>query len=162
MREFIHSEAIRAPQDERLPGEDPPAASRPLSRRTRILPRIVVLMVLSGLVLGCTEPAAVSQGPLVDAEEARPYTGETSLEERIALADVVARVSLQSVSSGVTTAYFAEDAPEHPTYVGHLDFNFRVLEYLKGSGGNELTAVVLVPGDPAGRSSTRGRGWRPR
>ena len=85
MREFIHSEAIRAPQDERLPGEDLPAASRPLSRRTRILPRIVVLMVLSGLVLSCTEPAAVSQGPLFDTAEARPYTGETSLEERIAL-----------------------------------------------------------------------------
>ena len=107
-------------------------------------------MVLSGLVLGCTEPAAVSQEPLGDKEEARPYTGETSLEERIALADVVARVSLQSVSSGVTTAYFVDEVPEHPSYVGHLDFNFRVLEYLKGSGGNELTAVVLVPSDPAG------------
>ena len=107
-------------------------------------------MVLSGLVLGCTEPAAVSQGPLVDTEDARPYTGETSLEERIALADVVARVSLQSVSSGVTTVYFNEEAPDHATYAGHLDFNLRVLEYLKGSGGNELTAVVLVPRNPAG------------
>ena len=107
-------------------------------------------MVLSGLVLGCTKPAAVSQAPLVDIEDARPYTGETSLEERIALADVVARVSLQSVSSGVTTAYFNEEAPDHATYAGHLDFNLRVLEYLKGSGGNELTAVVLVPRNPAG------------
>ena len=63
---------------------------------------------------------------------------------------MIARVSLQSVSSGVTTAYFNGEAPDHATYVGHLDFNFRVLEYLKGSRGNELTAVVLVPHDPAG------------
>ena len=124
--------------------------SRALNRMAHCLPRVVLLMVLSGLVLGCTSPPTVSQEPLVDTEEARPYTGEMSLEERIALADVVARVSLQAISSGVTTAYLDEEAPERASYIGHLDFNFRVLEYLKGSGGDELTAVVLVPGNPAG------------
>ena len=120
-----------------------------LSRRTPTLLRIVVLMVLSSLVFGCTGPTTVSQEPIVDTEEARP-TGETSLEERIALSDVVARVSLQSTASGVTTAYLDEEAPEDATYVGHLDFTFRVLEYLQGSGGSEITAVVLVAPNPAG------------
>ena len=53
---------------------------------------------------------------------------------------------LLSVSSGVTTAYFTESVPKHASYVGHLDFRFRVLDYLKGTGPNEITAVVVVSG----------------
>ena len=66
---------------------------------------------------------------------ARLQTGPTSLEERILLSDVVARVRLSSAEGravGGTNGYTAV-----------VEFRFRVLEYLKGSGGGEVVAVVV-------------------
>ena len=63
------------------------------------------------------------------------YDGPTSIEERIVRADVVARVRLISVDGGVVVE------PED-NYFGALEFRFRVLEYLKGSGSSKIVAVT--------------------
>ncbi len=65
-----------------------------------------------------------------------------SLKERILEADVVARVRLLSSSGdGNSKAYFSPNEIIMAPSVA-LDFRFRVLEYLKGEGANELVAVV--------------------
>ena len=72
------------------------------------------------------------------------YTGQSSLEERIAGSDVVARVKLVSVAQVVEKLSGYEPMePTRTSYVNALEFKFEVLEYLKGSGGSELTAVAL-------------------
>ena len=65
------------------------------------------------------------------------YFGPTSLEERIFASPVIARVRLDSVTST------AESGPTFRgmKYLALLEFNFSVLEYLKGSGANEIVAV---------------------
>ena len=73
-----------------------------------------------------------------------PNFGEKSLDDRIFEAAVVARVTLRSVTSGVTTFYANEKDTTETTYVGHIDFNFNVVEYLKGSGSNQIVGVVMV------------------
>ena len=70
------------------------------------------------------------------------YDGHTSLEERMVRSDVVARVKLVSV------AQVGEEAADWPSegetsYISALEFRFKVLEYLKGSGGSELVAVAV-------------------
>ena len=80
----------------------------------------------------------------------RDYYGPSSLEERIAEADVIAKVKLCSVSSGVD---LHDDGGTGDTaYVITLEYRFAVLEYLKGSGGSELVAVAY---DPTRRYETR-------
>ena len=68
------------------------------------------------------------------------YRGPATLEERIAGADVIARVRLRSVSS------VSEQLAGHTGYYAALEHRFTVLEYLKGSGGGELVAVGYDPG----------------
>ena len=65
------------------------------------------------------------------------YDGHTSLEERILKSPVIARVRLDSATSTVESG---------TTYRGMkysvlLEFSFSVLEYLKGSGANDIVAV---------------------
>ena len=65
------------------------------------------------------------------------YDGPTSLEERVLKSPVIARVRLDSATSTVEPG---------PTYQGMkfsalLEFSFSVLEYLKGSGANNIVAV---------------------
>ena len=71
-------------------------------------------------------------------------SGPTSLKERIARADVIARVRLQSVAAG--TERWIGTGREHaasPKHVGTLEHRFRVVEYLKGTGDGEVVAVVF-------------------
>ena len=65
-----------------------------------------------------------------------PYFGPSTIEERMLLADVVARVRLISVDGAVVVE-------PGDTYRGALEFRFRVLEYIKGSGGSEVVAVTI-------------------
>ena len=67
------------------------------------------------------------------------YNGQTSLEERIVRADVVARVRIVSVEGGVEDGYYSGPPTLHTPV---MRFRFRVLEYLKGSGGSEIVGVV--------------------
>ena len=64
----------------------------------------------------------------------------TSPEELTFLSDVVARVRLLSASAGVRR--YPPKARRGPAPV--FMFRFHVIEYLKGSGGNELTVRVLA------------------
>ena len=62
-------------------------------------------------------------------------TGQHSLEERILTADVIARVNL------VTKRASAAQRPQN-TWGALLEFRFRVHEYLKGSGPNEIGGIA--------------------
>ena len=65
--------------------------------------------------------------------------GPASLDENIVGSDVVARVTLNSVSQVVELHdYSVGDT----VYARALEFKFDVLEYLKGSGGGTLVAVA--------------------
>ena len=75
-----------------------------------------------------------------------PYSeGPTSLKERIAKADVIARVRLNSASR--ITEHHVHYGGALPTgYVSAMELNFQALEYLKGSGASGITAVVYDAG----------------
>ena len=66
-----------------------------------------------------------------------PFGGPTTLEENIAEADVIVRARMQSVDAVATTV----DQGNHEVW---LEFNFNVLEYLKGTGATQINAVVRV------------------
>ena len=74
--------------------------------------------------------------------------GLASLNERIARANVIARVTLRSVTSS-TEQFDTRDALQRPGggvndgYVRSIEFTFDVHEYLKGAGGTTLVAVVF-------------------
>ena len=65
--------------------------------------------------------------------------GPASLEEAIIGSDVVARARLNSVSQVVE---FHDYSVGETAYTRALEFNFDVLEYLKGGGGEQLVAVA--------------------
>ena len=69
------------------------------------------------------------------------YRGETSLDERILRSDVIARVTLVSVAQVVETQTGWPNEGD-TAYRNALEFQFKALEYLKGSGGTELVAVA--------------------
>ena len=71
------------------------------------------------------------------AQSSSIYLGPSSLEERILESPVIARVQLDSVSSAV------ECGPTYRgmKYIATLVFSFSVLEYLKGSGADDIAAV---------------------
>ena len=97
---------------------------------TRIAPALFVL-----LALACSPDSEVAKesGWLADA---RVYRGKDILEKRIIEAGVIARVSKLS-HKVVGTQY-----PGRTTYVPAIKFTFRVHEYLKGSGRNQLVAYA--------------------
>ena len=73
------------------------------------------------------------------------YLGASTLKERIAKADAIARVELLSVAQIVEAITNSNRFVERYTvYVAALEYKFRVLEYLKGSGGG----AMLVEIDP--------------
>ena len=96
--------------------------------------RLLLLLpwCLALLLVGCGQTSVETAS---ESGMPRPQSGPTSLEERILLSDVVARVNLVS-AEGRTVA-------DTNGYVAIVEFRFRVLEYLKGSGGGEIVAVVI-------------------
>ena len=83
-----------------------------------------------------TEPTPTPQVPTRMLGSGPDYYGVAPVEETIAWADVIARVELLSVTA------VAEQQTGQTDYVAALDYRFRVLEYLRGSGGSELVAVA--------------------
>ena len=63
--------------------------------------------------------------------------GETTIEERIALSDAIVRAQFVSVEAGSINEYL-------DWKVGLIRYKLKVLEYLHGSGGDEVTAEVVV------------------
>ena len=97
-----------------------------------------IIMLITGFVsdIGTALSSRIQGGGLGSLDPT--YFGPDSLEERIISSDAVVRVRLLSVSSG--TEIRNEDG--NNKYVAALIHKFEVLEYLKGSGANELVAVV--------------------
>ena len=90
--------------------------------------------------------------------------GNTSMEERIGNVDVIARVKLRSVTAGSVLYPFYEDLNGDylPAVLSSaVEFNFTALEYLSGTGEEQVTGVVVewysdakTTGDATTRAST--------
>ena len=98
--------------------------------RNRLLLLMLWCVALVHVACGQASVQTVSE-----SGSGRPESGPTSLEERLLLSDVVARVRLISADGR------ALDGTN--SYTAVLEFRFRVLEYLKGSGGAEVVAVTI-------------------
>ena len=75
------------------------------------------------------------------------YRGATTLEERMLNADAIVRaelISFRAVAEQVRLSPLAE--PDVWTYEAVLEFRFLVLEWIVGSGSNEITVVVPIFG----------------
>ena len=146
-------------------GRNPMHSRRPTMMRTFcfiLLAGVTMLLIGCGLFSGEEESwegeagalAAVSETPTVTltppvVSETAPgigtptmvapvgYDGPTSLEERIFVSPVIARVQLNSATSTVElgTTY------QGTKYIALLEFSFSVQEYLKGSGADDIVAV---------------------
>ena len=68
------------------------------------------------------------------------YDGPSSLESRILASPVVARVRLDSVSTSVESGTTYQGFK----YLALLEFDFSVLEYVKGSGTDDIVAVWVA------------------
>ena len=69
-----------------------------------------------------------------------PALGQTVLSSRIFYSDVIVRASL--ISTNATAENIGTDSNGATVYRSLLEFNFRVLEYLKGAGGAEIIVFV--------------------
>ena len=107
-----------------------------------------------------SEAGASSQETIVGSSVAPPagsmiaYDGPTSLEERIFASPVIARVRLDSATSTAESGTIFDGLTK---YMVILEFSFSVLDYLKGTGANDIVAVWA-----AAPYSTLARRLRPR
>ena len=132
------------------------------TRGTPAMIRHILVALLAGLLVACGG-GEERENPLPMIGEGLPYDGYPTIEEMIALSDVVARVSIASVTAEVETSARA-------WHNSALIYTFTVHEYLKGSGGNTLVGVVGSAGlsysaeagaraDLAGISAARPTQW---
>ena len=130
-----------------------PKGSRPSwqHRRYAFVVGLAALALVLALTISCTDsshdvdPAASTTMPAEGGLVADLflYAGNASLDERIAGSDVIARVRMRSVSPAADLVDIDDDATLDN--VSALEYRFQALEYLKGSGGGELVAVVYDP-----------------
>ena len=85
-------------------------------------------------------PLTTSPGHL-SGSSIKPLAG-TSLREHVFDADVIARVRLSSTQLRAESA--GTDDKGTAVYRGVIEYKFQALEYLKGSGGNELTVTSYL------------------
>ena len=78
-------------------------------------------------------------------EDGVPYTGQATMEEVLAYAEAVARVRYRSARQTVEEIRLDyPDSDRYSTlYANSLEITFEVLEYLRGSGGAEIKAVLF-------------------
>ena len=113
--------------------------------------------VSAGVTKVVSSPASVTEAKVATtpAPEPTPRTGErksgfhilhyfpeTSLRERIVLADVIARVRFHSVRQLVEAIPSISDTSS-TSYVSALEYRFSVVEYLKGSGAVEIVGIAI-------------------
>ena len=106
---------------------------------------LALIMLVTGF-LGDIGTALSSRIQGVGQGSMGEYFGPESLEEKIVGSDVVALARLISVASGVDIRDSSGTGAD-TKYVGALIHKFEVIEYLKGSGTSELTAVVYDAGN---------------
>ena len=101
--------------------------------------RLLLLLpwCLALVLAGCgRSPAETGTTSTMAESYTGSYHGLVSIEEQVLWDDVVARVRLISVGRAVVVE-------PGDRYRGALEFRFRVLEYVKGSGGTEIVAVTV-------------------
>ena len=105
---------------------------------------LLLALALASLTfyVGCTShPGDQNRAPLGGLGGGPDYYGPATLEERIAGADAIVRARLISVSA------VSEQRAGQTGYFAALDHQFRVLEYLRGSGADEIVGVVYDTGE---------------
>ena len=71
-----------------------------------------------------------------------PYRGQVTMEEAILYAEAMARVRYISARQTVEEIRLGDPDRYSTLYANSLEITFEVLEYLKGSGGSEIKAVL--------------------
>ena len=91
-----------------------------------------------------------SPSPMHSLNVDAPY-----MEMRVLDSDTIARVRLVEVEGHmvVTTKYNVDFQESFTYYRPEIWYEFEVLEYLKGSGGNKIWAIVYLPAGSRDRSS---------
>ncbi len=103
----------------------------------------VFLLAVSLVSVGCTQDESEFVSPIVEGDSVElPSVSELGLNERVFSADVIFRAKLKSTSS-TAELVVASDGGQN-LYRGLVHFTFDVSEYLKGSGGTEITAFATV------------------
>ena len=118
---------------------------------------LLALMATVAVLVACSQAAAPPDGiPAPDATAAAAlqglmpddgsfymaYRGVETMEEAIIRSDVIARASYLSKRTYVKQVSSPGDSS--PQWFPVLEFRFRVHEYLKGSGPNEIGGLVYV------------------
>ena len=119
--------------------------------RTLVIAVIGILCVVL-LSFGCgtteTEPAVsetatpVSSSAWGDITVGVPYRGQVTMEEAILYAEAIARVRYISARQTVEEIRLGDPDRYSTLYANSLEITFEVLEYLMGSGGSEIKAVL--------------------
>ena len=136
-------EKMRAKVERIRQGTDLSTAPLIHSRATRWTVFVVVpvmlftIAFLTGFLADASR--AVSTGWGTAYPSSINYRGVVSLDETIVRADVIARVKLKSVDRGVGLWKRLDEV----TYSKTLEYNFQVIEYLKGDGDDEITGLVF-------------------
>ena len=91
-------------------------------------------------MVACSSEESVPEDPVGIVYA--PSLGPPSLNEVVYHADVIARVTLKGTEAAAELHYTNADGSK--VFRGLVKFNFNALEYLKGSGGSELTAYATV------------------
>ncbi len=138
------------------------AAPAPLERTTppvELVPTAAPTPESAGFAPGATAtaaPAPSPEHPVVLTGSTITYDpyGPTSVLEKIASSDVIVRAEVASVSAVVDSFSIIglDGEPEPAVFARGLAYTLTVLEYLKGSGGSQVVAVVL---DNARRYATK-------
>ena len=119
-------------------------------RNWPILTSGLLVAVVMALLLACaSSPEPGSEERNDGVSPVIFYYGLSSLAEQIAHADVIVKARLISVTPGTTrwNPRYHTGGPvwtgDDITQVGTIEHTFRVLEYLKGTGGRQIVAVVV-------------------
>ena len=129
-----------------------------LRKRQSLSLAVMVALVVVLLCVGC---GSADDVPTIEPEPIAGAIGESSgfgeygvaclglisMEELTLRSEVIARVRFNSVEQVIERMRYTYPQGTHlDLYAGALVIIFDVLEYLKGSGGNQVEAV-LVDGD---------------
>ncbi len=101
---------------------------------------VAISTLLATFLSGCSDDPAPEAPPgtsIVDSG-----LGSAGMRERVFDAAIIARVRLKGSTSTAEFHYTEDDGSS--VYRGIVRFRFEVLEYLKGTGGNELVADATV------------------
>ena len=104
---------------------------------------VIVLLALLGGALFAVKNWGTQE--LVTAYDVYGTVGPSSIEEMTARSKVVARVRFVSVRAVGQRApqNYPSSATKDTGYYAALEYTFTVLEYLKGSGGSQVTAYAV-------------------